>query len=304
MDKRKEINIEDCIAENITFGATLQSKNIKNFISIIKAMNFIDNTEMHLSENGMKYIVEESKSFQTSAYFTRNFFSTFHMRLPHGIEIIKFGLNLSSFTDLLNAFLDNDLSNMNIVYYHHKSLLSFTITQTDEGEPGEVNDDEPAGEILTEYFITTKQSTEPIDFGVNSAKFHSWLILNAQDFYDIINDFDRTIEELEVKISDRTMTLRSVGVLQFVAVAKLSGTSEVFNKFQCNETTKLMYKFKFFKVMLKALALSSKISLKTHVDGMVYAQLMVRNDEEESSAFVEYFIIPTLPESDDEDDED
>lgn len=304
------LDIEEAVAENITFAASLEARNIKTFVSVIRAMNFVDNTELQLSNSGLKYLVEESKSFQTIAYFKKQFFTKFNFRPPTSMaeDTISFGVNLSSFTELLLAFLDNNASSMNIVYFNDKNLISFVCTQTDAGESttnktrqqstiqGDEEEDEPAGEIVTEYFVRTMQSVEPIDFNIDSPQLRNSLILDAYDFHGIINDFDRTTDGLEIKITNRRMQLKTVGILQCAAVAKFNADSEIFNKFECNEPSKFIYKFMYFKVMLKSLALSSKMALTTHVDGMLRIQLMVRSGEEESFAYIEYFMLPSLDE--------
>lgn len=316
------LDIQQCIAKNITFAATLKGKSIKVFIGIIKAMNavnFMEGTEMQLSETGLKYVVEESKSFQTAAYIKKEFFDTFYLKpQDRDIPMVGFSVNLKSFTELLTAILDDDLSSMNIVYYNDKNCISFTCKQTDSGEPGkgklnpfgfddktaeETEVEEPI-EITTEYFVRTMQSVEPIDFTAESRNLVNSIILSAFEFHGIINDFDRSMAEVEIKITEHKMTLKSIGILQYGAVVKLNHDSEIFYKFECTEASKFSYKFSYFKTMLKTLLMASKVSLITHADGMLRMQLMVRNDdEEETAAFIEYNIIPNLPDDDDEEEE-
>lgn len=305
------MEIEKCTAENLTFAATLKSKNIKLFTSIIKVMSFIDNTEIQLSAAGFKYVVEESKSFQVTAYIKKEFFSEYILKFPKAMDLIGFGVNLTSFTDLLSAFLDNELGNMNISYYHRQNKLLFVLEQTDNGALGsnkakqsivEHEDEEViAGKIITEYFLKTMHSVDPIDFTVKDPQTLSSLILDAPCFHSVLNDFDRTIDELEIRITQAKMTLRTVGVLQYGASAKFKCNSDIFNKFECTDPSKFSYNFKFFKIMLKGLALASKASIVTHADGLMKVQLMVRVDEnQDSPAFLEYNMIPNLPDEDDD----
>lgn len=312
------IDVEHCVAENITFVASLKSKFIKVFIGIIKALNAANSceaTELQLSDTGLKFVVEESKSFQTAAYIKKEFFESFYLKMPdRDVPMIGFGVNLKSFSELLTAILDNDLSSMNIIFYNDSDCLSFICKQQDSGEPltgkGKQNlfqgDDETANDtseedepvdITTEYFVRTLQSMDPIDFTAYSPSLVSFLILDAYEFHGIINDFDRSIDDVEIKVTDRRMTLKSIGILQYGAVVKLNQDSELFCKFECTEATKFAYKFSYFKTMLKSLLMASKVSLRTYADGMLRMQLMVRNeDDEETAAFVEYNIVPNLPE--------
>lgn len=299
---------------DIAFAANLKGKSIKVFVSIIRALNFISNTEMEISQAGMKYIAEESKSFQATGYIKAEFFNSFNIKLPAGVESISFGINLNAFTDLLTTFLDNDLGSMNILYYLNKKCISFTFSQIDtvdasnktkqqntllEGFTEE--DEEPAGEINTEYFITTMQSIEPIDFIIENPQLMSSLIFTAHDFYSVINDLDRSIDGVEIKITNRRMTINSVGT-QFAAAAKFPSTCEIFEKFEVASPSRFVYKFSYFKSMLKSLALASKMAIDTHIDGLVKIQLMARSEDDGTTAFIEFFLVPDLPDSDDDQD--
>lgn len=45
--------IRNCVVENINFAATIKSSYIKLFMNVIKALNFVDNTEIQLSAEGL-----------------------------------------------------------------------------------------------------------------------------------------------------------------------------------------------------------------------------------------------------------
>lgn len=255
--KKGRWDFTQLLAKNITFASSLKSKQIKNFISLIKAVNFGEQTEIQLTEQGLKYVAAESQSFQVSAYINKEFFDTFLIKLPKGVAVISFGVNLSAFTDLLSAFLDNDLGSMKITYYDSENSIVFTCEQVDSGEQnlmkikqgstGVSTDDDENREIRTEYFIHTMQSIYPVDFTVGNLQKASCLILNAVDFFNIINDFDRTIEALEIKITQTRLSFKSVGILQFGTVVKLN----VFEKFEFSDRTKFTFKFGYFKVIMK-----------------------------------------------------
>lgn len=290
-------------------------------MSIIRTLGFVENTELQLSKSGMKYIAEESKSFQATAYFKKEFFSPFLIRVPDGLDVISFGVNLNAFTELLGAFLDNELSTMNIVYYHFRNCIVFTYLQTDSGDTSsnrnkqqssvndipdddDNDDDETAGEIATEYFIQTLQSVEPIDFDVDNPHLLNSIIMNAGDFYSVINDFDRSVDGLEIHITDQRIRVKTVGMLQYRATAKLLFSSGIFNKYESHKASKFIYSFKYFKHMLKAFVLASKMSFQTHVDGMVKIQLMMKTDEnQDCAAYMEYFLVPNTRDHESDDDE-
>lgn len=307
--RTKPLSIDTCTAENLTFGATIKSKNIKLFINIIKTMCFSSDTEIQLSDAGFKYVVEDSKSFQVIAYIKKDFFSDYFIRIPKQLDLLAFGVNLTSFTNLLNAYLDDELSSMNISYYHSENSLLFIINQTDSGQPisdvtkqnliENQNGEELAGEISTEYFLRTMHSVDPIDFNINSPQFLNSIIIDAVDLHENLEDFSLPIDELEIKITPQKMILRTVGVLQLKTMVKFECTNEAFSKFECFEPSKFRYKFDFFKTMMQGLVVSSKVSITTYVDGLLRLQLMVKVEEnQESPAFLEYNMIPSLPDDD------
>lgn len=310
----RTLDIVDCRAKNLTFGASIISKNIKLFLNIIRAMNFINNTEIQLSEEGLKFVVEESKSFQVSAYLKKDFFSKYFIRIPEKEDhCIAFGVNLASFTDLSSAFFDNDLSNLKISYFHRENTLVFACVQIDAGDHGiakaadddDDSEDEPAGEINTEYYLRTMHSNDPIDFELNKPQSLNAIILGSLDFQSVLNNFDRAIEELEFKITPKKMTLRSVGIPQFESMLKFNSGSELFDSFESFEPSKYSYSFNFFKVIIKALPLASKVSINTHADGVMRLQLKLRSDEtEDAAAFMEFNMIPRLPDDDEDGDGD
>lgn len=302
--KLTPLDINGCTAENMIFASTIPSKFIKVFIGIIKSLSSASNTdatEMQLAETGIKYVIEESKSFQMTAYIKRVFFEDFILKMPDKTkEYFNFGVDLRSFTELLSGILDDDLSSMKMVYYKDNNCMSFSCKQTDSGEPLAKVEDEDSIEVTTEYFVKTMESNEPINFDVGTLELVNSIIISANEFYGILNDFDRSIDEVEIKVTDRRMTLKSIGILQYGAVVKLDPDSEIFYKFECITPSKYAYKFSYFKSMLKSLLMSSKVSLITHANGILRMQLMIQNEGEEVGSFIEYNIIPNLPEEESE----
>jgi hypothetical protein len=306
MSRQKQPNsipIEECFAKNITFAAILKSKFIKIFISIIKAMNFVKSTDIKLSINGLKYIVEESKSFQTTAYIRKEFFSFFRLRIPEDEEI-SFGVNLSSLTELLSALLDDEMSNMKVVYYHQKNCMLFTCEQKDSGPKNNLksnldlideDDDDEEKPITTEYFVKTMESFEPIDFNRpdDFEKFSS-LIIDSCDLYSLLCDLDKNAVELELQINESGLQFSTIGALQVKQVAKIPNNEELFSRFDLEKPSKFIYKFIYFKVIMKALNLSKKTSMQTFADGLLRIQLMIDCEDDESSAFIEYNCLSCL----------
>lgn len=70
--------------------------------------------------------------------------------------------------------------------------------------------------------------------------------------------------------------------------------------FTSTSPTKFRYGFTYFKHILKTLAYSSRISLRTLSDGLLAVQLLVEDKAVESDPiYVEYFIVPSIAEEED-----
>lgn len=79
--------------------------NIKTFYTALKAINFNEDANIVISEDGFKAVVEESKYAQASLYVTKSCFSEFRLL---GDEEVSIRLNLSVFTDCLSIFANPD----------------------------------------------------------------------------------------------------------------------------------------------------------------------------------------------------
>lgn len=310
------MSIADCVPDKIIFAAIIGKRHVRLFMQIIKAMSFVGNTEIQVGADGLKYVVDESKSFQIAAYIKKDFFESYIFPRRQKADI-AFAVNFSSLTEFLSAILDNDLSSLKMVYYGDANPLAVVLVQTDSKDSmrhttksmtvqGDLDmDEEPAGNITTECLLSTRESQNPIDFALADPQLSSSLILDAQEFHSLINDFDRTIDELHIKISSKSLILRSVGILQYETVVKLTRDNEIFIRFDQVQTSRFSYNFNYFKVLLRTLYMAKKICLETHIDGLLKVQLMVPSnfdDEDTSLIFIEYFMVPSLADDEEEDD--
>lgn len=295
-NKKNSLNVEECFAENMTFAAVLKSKFIKSFVSIIKALNFINNTELKISKNGIKYVVEESKSFQTVAYFRRDFFSIFKLRDDD--SELSFGINLKNFSELLCALLDDDMANLKIVYYQLKDCVLFSCEQNESAEKTnakgravvEDHDDDEDQPVTTEYFLKTMESFEPLNLDEKGTKLNS-LIFDSEDFASALMDLHKSTEEIEITINSNKMQLKSIAALQMEQTVIMPNNDELFSRYDCEKPSKFVYKFAYFKVIMKSLSLSTRTSMQTFSDGLLKIQLMVQCDDDKNEAYIEFYML-------------
>lgn len=116
-------------------------------------------------------------------------------------------------------------------------------------------------------------------------------------------DLHKSTEELEITINSNKLQFRSLAALQMEQTTTLPNNDEIFSRFDCEKASKFVYKFTYFKVIMKSLILSTKTSFQTFSDGLLKVQLMVRCDEDnsEGSAFIEFNMLANYEDADEDD---
>lgn len=247
-----------------------------------------------ISDEGLKFVVEDSKCFQSIAYIQKTSFS--HFKIKPSKEPYSFGLSLSAFTEYLNSFVDNDSSSMKLIYFGPGSLFVLNLIQSEDYDDEEDDPDNDTGEnqIFTEYLLRIKNCEDMIDFEEAEENLANSTIFDGPDFYEILNDIDKTIDELEIEIdSNHNIKMKSCGILQYETNIDIPRACDIIVSGTLKQATKFRYKFVHIKLMLRTLVLASKISLKTFLDGLLKLQLVVNADDEEQ-IFVEYFLVPSI----------
>jgi hypothetical protein len=210
--------------------------------------------------------------------------------------VYQFGVSLSSFTDYLNSFIDNDSSSLKIIYFGPGSLLALNFVQTEDRDSDD-DDDGESSQIVTEYLLKVKNCSEPIDFEEPDEHIANTTILNGPDFYEILNDINRSNDELEIEIdANHNVKLRSCGLLRYETNVDIPRSCDTILSGNLKQATKYRYKFSYIKLMLKTLALAQKISLRTFTDGLLKLQMVINAGDEDSQLFVEYYIVASCDE--------
>lgn len=276
--------------DDIHFAATFKNNAIKAFLNVVKAINATDDLICQMSSQGVKFIVEESKCFQTIAYIQSGCF--YHHKIKDKEECYSFGVSLSSFTEYLNSFTDNDSSSLKLIYFGPNSLLALNFVQTEDD-----SDDEGDSQIITEYLLRIKHCSETIDFEEPDESLANTTILNGPDFFEILNDINKSNDELEIEFdSNHNIKLRSCGLLRYETNVEIPRTCDTIISGTLKQATKFRYKFTYIKLILKTMVMSQRISLRTYVDGLLKVQLVISTGDEDNPIFVEYFVVPSIDE--------
>lgn len=264
----------------IKFVAKLD--NIKTLYNALKAINFNENADLQISEDGLKAVVEESKYVQASIYVTRACFSEFRLQNDEEFSI---RLSLSVITDCLSIFANPDCC-MKIMYKGAGAPLVLILEQHDTDD------------LITEVSIKTKIGTDHLDFSIDEDDdSYNSLIIRGPDFCNLFNEISKTADEIEILISPKAPHFRitSLGETQAESNMEIAKSSDMFITYFCRKETRARYKISHIRMMVKALALATKVALRTDESGLLSLQIMVLS-EGDSQIYIEYFITPLIEE--------
>lgn len=258
--------------------------NIKTFYNSLKAINFNEDANIIISEDGLKAIVEESKYVQASIYVTRECFSEFRL-LGDGDVSIR--VNLTVVTDCLSIFASPECS-MKIIYKGFGAPLVLVLEQHDEDD------------LITEVSVKTKTEQEHLDFAIDEADdSYNSVIVRGTDFSNLLNEINKSADVLEIFLSPNApyFRLTSLGVIQAESNVEIAKTSDMFITFLCRMASTTKYKMSHIRLAMKALSLATKVALRNDRSGLLGLQIMVMS-EGDSQIYIEYFITPLADELD------
>ncbi|XP_055608334.1 uncharacterized protein LOC129755735 [Uranotaenia lowii] len=276
----------------IQFAATLNNFSI--FYNVIKAVNFVDDSTVQLSADGVKAVVEDAKSVQATVYITKECFSVYNITKPkrklnangepeEEVEpVASFGLNLKVFTDCLSMFLGDEYdSSLKILHKGEGAPLIVILEQHGEDD------------LVTECSVRTMEAGEILDFDFEDEHVYSKVNIKGPEFFALLSDLDRNCDEIEIFLSPNSphMKLCTYDEYQLESNVEITNCSDMLISFQSSEATTNRYKFSHFRLVLRTLALASKVALRTNKDGLLGLQVMIEYSEQ-ANIFVEYFIMP------------
>lgn len=259
-----------------------QLDNIKTFYSSLKAINFNEDANIIISDNGLKAIVEESKYVQASIYVTRECFSEFRLINDEEISI---RINLSVVTDCLSVFASPECS-MKIIYKGHGAPLVLVLEQHD------------GDDLITEVSIKTKTGEPQMDFVIDEDDVnYNSVVVRGSDFSNLLGEINKSVDVLELLLSPRSpyFRLTTLGVIQSESNVEIARTSDMFISFECRVASTTKYKMSHIRLTMKALSLANKVAMRSDGTGLLSFQIMVVA-EGDAQIYIEYFITPLVDE--------
>ncbi|XP_049593644.1 cell cycle checkpoint protein RAD1 [Syngnathus scovelli] len=252
--------------------------NARNLSNIVKAIAFKDYALFTATRNGLKVTVEDSKCLQANAFIQAEIFQEFTIKE----DVVGLQINLTVLLDCLSIFGGSTVPGgvttaLRLCYRGYGYPLTLFLEE---------------GGVVTVCKINTQEPEEPLDFEFCSSNVTNKVILLSESLKEAFSELDMTSEVLQITMSPsqpyfRLSTFGNSGSAHY-DYPKDSDMMELFN---CTSTQTNRYKMSLLKPSTKALALSSKVSVRTDSRGVLSLQYLVRNDDGQI-CFVDYYCCP------------
>lgn len=266
--------------------------NARTLANILKAIHFTESAIVFASDNGLKITTEDSKCVQANAFVQAGLFSDFTIRQ----EQATFKVNLAVLLDCLNIFGSSPTPGattaLKMCYESYGCPLQLLLEENG---------------VLTDCSLKTLEPEETLDFNFNSLNVVNKIIMKSECLKEAFAELDMSSEVLEILMSPdkphfRLSTYGNAGSSH----SDFPKESDMVESFQCSQTQTNRYKVSLLKPSVKALMLSSRVSIRTDRRGFLSMQYMIKT-EDGQVCFVEYFCAPdeevSNPYEEDEDDE-
>ncbi|XP_051907263.1 cell cycle checkpoint protein RAD1 [Hippocampus zosterae] len=251
--------------------------NARNLSNILKAIAFKDHALFTATPNGLKVTVEDSKCLQANAFIQAAIFQEFTIKE----DLVGLQINLTVLLDCLSIFGGSTVPGMS---------TALRLCYRGYGHPLTLFLEE--GGVVTVCKINTQEPEEPIDFEFCSSNVTNKVILLSESLKEAFSELDMTSEVLQITMSlsqpyFRLSTFGNAGSAHY----DYPKDSDMMELFHCTTTQTNKYKMSLLKPSTKALALSSKVSVRTDSRGVLSLQYLVRNDDGQI-CFVDYYCCP------------
>lgn len=136
------------------------------------------------------------------------------------------------------------------------------------------HDEEPT---TADCKLSTMEAEETLELFLPAEDRVNNLLVKAPLFVNIVRELDSSSDSLEFNLSPEEpfFRLSTRGLLGEIHV-DISPNSEMIEKFNCKETTKLTYKLGHIKQLEKVMNISSRISINIGPDaGLLHLQMII-----------------------------
>ncbi|XP_007906136.1 cell cycle checkpoint protein RAD1 [Callorhinchus milii] len=251
--------------------------NARNLSNLLRAVHFRDRATIQATPAGIKVTVENAKCVQANAFIQACIFQEFVIEE----DSVMFLINLTVLLDCLTIFSASALPGV---------TTALRMSYRGYGYPLVLFLEESG--VVTVCKIQTQEPEETLDFDFCNANVINKIILQSESLREAFAELDMSSEVLQITMSPdkpyfRLSTFGNAGSTH----CDYPKNSDMMEAFHCNQTQSSRYKISLLKPSTKALALSSKVSIRTDNRGFLSLQYMIRN-EDGLVCFVEYYCSP------------
>ncbi|KAI9817100.1 MAG: ssDNA endodeoxyribonuclease [Pycnora praestabilis] len=314
------------------------SSSPRQLFLLLRCINFASKAQVQISQEGLRFTVEESRVMQGLAFLEKSLFTTFNYTLPThptnndddstSAPDSDFPIFQISLPSLLETLQILGLSDSKDRWAAPSTTYSSGITHSlSRGGPAAAFDarvldmpgvcrlscfgpGSPLSIILEESGVTTTcelVTYEPEiqeDIPLQRDRLAQKIIMRASWLHDAITELSSTSPtRLTITASPSApfFTLSSAGPLGSATV-EFSKDPQLLETFQVPKRTVNTYKYSSIKAAGKAMALASKVSIRGDYQGVLSLQFMIEV-EGGGVSFVDFRFVPFLEEEGDDDEE-
>lgn len=256
---------------------------------------------VNINKNGLKFTVEEARSFQANALLTSELFQEYHFADEGGSAAASgaapsagqgqgqfcFRINFSVMMECLSIFSQSTAyTAMQMGYGGYGQPLIMMLEE---------------GGVRTQCTIRTLEFEELTPFNFRGSELVNEVIVEAELLKDAFAELDwsSTSAKLLMSPDPPYFRLSSEGAPGLCEV-EYPKEPEVFEKFRCTRTQVNRYKLSVLRPTVRALAIAKKTQIRSNAAGTLSMQHMIQTEDRKLS-FVDFLLVADEEGEDDSD---
>lgn len=226
------------------FTASMDSG--KAFCSLLKAIQFQESAVFCALPEGLKLTVEEGKCVQASAYVPADNFTEYNIR--DDVDIM-FKISIPVLSECLNIFGSGEESSLKMYYRCEGSPLLLVLQPL------------CLYNVMTDCEISTQTADSVLELKDEDSAEVAKLVIKAPAFLGLLADIEKSCDVLELNLSPDHPNVSIVTYgMQDRSCIDMPKTSDMVQSFSCKHEVSLKYQLYHIRLIMKALAISTKVS--------------------------------------------
>ncbi|KAH8597620.1 Rad1/Rec1/Rad17 [Bisporella sp. PMI_857] len=306
------------------------SSSARQLFQLLNCIRFAPKVHVQISNEGMRFAVEESRVMQGIVFLDKALFTSFTYTLPvvepgeddpdtFASDLPNFQISLSALLETLQIFgaadantsrfskPENDGYGSNIRRDRPNAFSNQALgmagicrlSYTETGAPFSIILEESG--VTTTCNLNTYEPENPEEIPFQRDAMQVKIIMQARWLFDAISELSSTSpSRLEITASPDApyLSLSAVGHLGSASIDFTKGR-DLLETFTVAEKWTQSYKFEMVKAAGEAMRLASKVSIRGDEQGVLSLQFMVEI-EGGGFSFVDFRFVPFLPEDDED----